>query len=107
MASAVQPAVDLPDGVRDTPTVATPPLQPPGPAAAGDTPEIIAAREAYVEQTRIVKELFANGSHRSIAKSVREEVLGDKDTRFKGDDDDAYMLGDLLWLLSRDPCGRT
>ncbi|KAK3275657.1 hypothetical protein CYMTET_16220 [Cymbomonas tetramitiformis] len=99
LASAVQPAVDLPDGVRDTPTVATPPLQPPGPAVAGDTPEIVAAREAYVEQTRIVKELFANGSHRSIAKSVREEVLGDKDTRFKGDDDDAYLLGDLLEAL--------
>ncbi|KAK3275658.1 hypothetical protein CYMTET_16221 [Cymbomonas tetramitiformis] len=99
LASAVQPAVDLPDGVRDTPTVATPPLQPPGQAVADDTPEIIAAREAYVEQTRIVKELFANGSHRSIAKSVREEVLGDKDTRFKGDDDDAYLLGDLLEAL--------
>jgi len=95
----VQPAVDLPDGVRDTPTVATPPLQPLGPVAAGDTSEMVAAREAYVEQTRIVKELFANGSHRSIAKSVREEVLGDKDTRFKGDDDDAFLLGDLLEAL--------
>ena len=99
LASAVQPAVDLPDGVRDTPTVATPPIQPPGPAAANDTPEVVAAREAYVEQNRIVKELFANNSHRSIAKSVREEVLGDKDTRFKGDDEDAYLLGDLLEAL--------
>ncbi|KAK3261404.1 hypothetical protein CYMTET_29690 [Cymbomonas tetramitiformis] len=92
-------AVDLPDGVRDTPTVATPPLQPPGPAAAGDTPETIAARDAFVEQTRIVQELFANGGHRSVAKSVREEVLGDKDARFKGDDDDAFLLGDLLEAL--------
>ncbi|KAK3270018.1 hypothetical protein CYMTET_21563 [Cymbomonas tetramitiformis] len=99
LASAVQPVVDLPDGVRDTPTVATPPLQPPGPAAEGDTPETIAARDAFVEQARIVKELFANGGHRSIAKSVREEVLGDKDARFKGDDDDAFLLGDLLEAL--------
>ncbi|KAK3251967.1 hypothetical protein CYMTET_38721 [Cymbomonas tetramitiformis] len=60
LASAVQPAVDLPDGVRDTPTVATPPLQPPGPAAQGDTPEVVAARDAFTEQTRLVKELFAS-----------------------------------------------
>ncbi|KAK3269143.1 hypothetical protein CYMTET_22408 [Cymbomonas tetramitiformis] len=99
LASAIQPAVDLPDGVRDTPTISTPPLQPPGPAAAGDTPEVVAARESFVEQTRLVKELFASGGHRSIAKSVREEVLGDNDTRFKGDDDDAYLLGHLLEAL--------
>ncbi|KAK3246992.1 hypothetical protein CYMTET_43497 [Cymbomonas tetramitiformis] len=93
LTSAIQPAVDLPDGVRDTPTISTPPLQPPGPAAAGDTPKVVAARDSFMEQTRLVRELFATGG------SVREEVLGDKDTRFKGDDDNAYLLGDLLEAL--------
>ncbi|KAK3250200.1 hypothetical protein CYMTET_40405 [Cymbomonas tetramitiformis] len=99
LASAVQPAVDLPDGVRDTPTVSTPPLQPPGPAVQGDPPDVVAARDAFTEQTRLVKELFTSGGHRSIAKSVREEVLGDKDKRFEGDDEDAHLLGDLLEAL--------
>ncbi|KAK3233979.1 hypothetical protein CYMTET_55758 [Cymbomonas tetramitiformis] len=64
-----------PDEVRDTPTLSTPPLQPPGPAAAGDTPEVVAARDSFVEQARLVKELFAG------AYGYLRGTHGDRDGR--------------------------
>ncbi|KAK3273177.1 hypothetical protein CYMTET_18569 [Cymbomonas tetramitiformis] len=94
--SDIDASLRLIDGVRNTPTAATPFVPTPNPASNVD--EDVAVRRYLQEQSKLVDEIYKARLHRAWAKSIREDILGDKKHHFRGTDD-AGLLSDLVVQL--------
>ncbi|KAK3253061.1 hypothetical protein CYMTET_37671 [Cymbomonas tetramitiformis] len=94
--SDIDASLRLIDGVRNTPTAATPSVPTPNPASNEDAD--VAVRRYLQEQSKLVDEIYKARLHRARAKSIREDILGDKKHHFRGTDD-AGLLSDLVVQL--------
>ncbi|KAK3277307.1 hypothetical protein CYMTET_14680 [Cymbomonas tetramitiformis] len=94
--SDIDASLRLIDGVRNSPTVRTPTVPAPDPASNGDAD--VAIRRYLQEQARLTDEIYKARLHRAWAKSIREDVLGDKKHHFRGTDD-VGLLSDLVVQL--------
>ncbi|KAK3249461.1 hypothetical protein CYMTET_41118 [Cymbomonas tetramitiformis] len=94
--SDIDASLRLIDGVRNSPTVRTPTVPTPNPASNEDAD--VAIRRYLQEQAKLTDEIYKARLHRAWAKSVREDVLGDKKHHFRGTDD-AGLLSDLVVQL--------
>ncbi|KAK3246250.1 hypothetical protein CYMTET_44208 [Cymbomonas tetramitiformis] len=91
-------------GVRDTfdfddisdPTVRTPTVPTPNPASNEDAD--VAIMRYLQEQGKLIDDIYKTRLHRAWAKSIREDVLGDKKHHFRGTDD-VGLLSDLVVQL--------
>ncbi|KAK3273427.1 hypothetical protein CYMTET_18334 [Cymbomonas tetramitiformis] len=94
--SDIDASLRLIDGVRNSPTVRTPTVPTPNPASNEDAD--VAIRRYMQEQAKLTDEIYKARLHRAWAKSIREDVLGDKKHHFRGTDD-AGLLSDLVVQL--------
>ncbi|KAK3289196.1 hypothetical protein CYMTET_3357 [Cymbomonas tetramitiformis] len=94
--SDIDASLRLIDGVRNTPTAATPSVPTPNPASNEDAD--VAVRRYLQEQSKLADEIYKARLHRAWAKSIREDILGDKKHHFRGTDD-AGLLSDLVVQL--------
>ncbi|KAK3242871.1 hypothetical protein CYMTET_47447 [Cymbomonas tetramitiformis] len=91
--SDIDASLRLIDGVRNTPTAATPSVPTPNPASNEDAD--VAVRRYLQEQSKLVDEIYKARLHRAWAKSIREDILGDKKHHFRGTDDAGLLLVQL------------
>ncbi|KAK3237775.1 hypothetical protein CYMTET_52176 [Cymbomonas tetramitiformis] len=94
--SDIDASLRLIDGVRNSPTVRTPTVPTPNPASNEDAD--VAIRRYLQEQGNLTDDIYKTRLHRAWAKSIREDVLGDKKHHFRGTDD-AGLLSDLVVQL--------
>ncbi|KAK3240928.1 hypothetical protein CYMTET_49263 [Cymbomonas tetramitiformis] len=94
--SDIDASLRLLDEVRNTPTAATPVVPTPNPASNVDAD--VAVRRYLQEQSKLVDEIYKARLHRAWAKSIREDILGDKKHHFRGTDDSG-LLSDLVVQL--------
>ncbi|KAK3262686.1 hypothetical protein CYMTET_28470 [Cymbomonas tetramitiformis] len=93
--SDIDASLRLIDGLRNTPTAATPSVPTPNPASNEDADVAVIIRRYRQEQSKLVDEIYKTRLHRAWAKSIREDILGDKKHHFRGTDD-AGLLSDLV-----------
>ncbi|KAK3250660.1 hypothetical protein CYMTET_39979 [Cymbomonas tetramitiformis] len=74
--SDIDASLRLTDAVRNTPTVKTPTFAYPAPTSNEDAD--VATRKYLQEQSKLVDEIYKQRLHRSWAKGIREDILGDK-----------------------------
>ncbi|KAK3256404.1 hypothetical protein CYMTET_34460 [Cymbomonas tetramitiformis] len=73
--SDIDASLRLIDGVRNTPTAATPSVPTPNPASNEDAD--VAVRRYLQEQSKLADEIYKARLHRAWAKSIREDILGE------------------------------
>jgi len=94
--SDIDASLRLNDTVRNTPTVRTPAYE--FPAATSNEDADVATRKYLQEQSKLVDEIYKQRLHRTWAKGIREDILGDKRHYFSGTTD-ASLLSDLVVQL--------
>ncbi|KAK3279223.1 hypothetical protein CYMTET_12882 [Cymbomonas tetramitiformis] len=94
--SDIDASLRLTDAVRNTPTVKTPNFAYPAPTSNEDAD--VATRKYLQEQSKLVDEIYKQRLHRSWAKGIREDILGDKKHYFSGTTD-ANLLSDMVVQL--------
>ncbi|KAK3240439.1 hypothetical protein CYMTET_49717 [Cymbomonas tetramitiformis] len=94
--SDIDASLRLTDAVRNTPTVKTPTFAYPAPTSNEDAD--VATRKYLQEQSKLVDEIYKQRLHRSWAKGIREDILGDKRHYFSGTTD-ANLLSDMVVQL--------
>ncbi|KAK3245606.1 hypothetical protein CYMTET_44830 [Cymbomonas tetramitiformis] len=94
--SDIDASLRLTDAVRNTPTARSPAVTNPDPTSNTDAD--VATREYLQEQSKLVDEVYKGRLHRTWAKGIREDILGDKKYYFSGTTD-AGLLSDVVVQL--------
>ncbi|KAK3266715.1 hypothetical protein CYMTET_24682, partial [Cymbomonas tetramitiformis] len=94
--SDIDASLRLTDAVRNTPTARSPAVTNPDPASNTDAD--VATRKYLQEQSKLVDEIYKGQLHRTWAKGIREDILGDKKRYFSGTAD-ADLLSDVVVRL--------
>ncbi|KAK3276196.1 hypothetical protein CYMTET_15713 [Cymbomonas tetramitiformis] len=94
--SDIDVSLRLTDHVRNTPTARSPAVVNPDPASNTDAD--VATRRYLQEQSKLVDEVYKGRLHRTWAKGIREDILGDKKHYFSGTTD-AGLLSDVVVQL--------
>ncbi|KAK3287357.1 hypothetical protein CYMTET_5128 [Cymbomonas tetramitiformis] len=94
--SDIDASLRLTDHVRNTPTARSPAVANPDPASNTDAD--VATRRYLQEQSKLVDEVYKGRLHRTWAKGIREDILGDKKHYFSGTTD-AGLLSDVVVQL--------
>ncbi|KAK3284528.1 hypothetical protein CYMTET_7824 [Cymbomonas tetramitiformis] len=94
--SDIDASLRLADAVRNTPTARSPAVTNPDPASNTDAD--VATRKYLQEQSKLVDEVYKGRLHRTWAKGIREDILGDKKHYFSGTTD-ASLLSDVMVQL--------
>ncbi|KAK3251013.1 hypothetical protein CYMTET_39643 [Cymbomonas tetramitiformis] len=95
--SDIDASLRLTDAVRSTPTARSSPAVT-NPDPASNTDADVATRKYLQEQSKLVDEVYKGRLHRTWAKGIREDILGDKKHYFSGTTD-AGLLSDVLVQL--------
>ncbi|KAK3240895.1 hypothetical protein CYMTET_49299 [Cymbomonas tetramitiformis] len=94
--SDIDASLRLTDAVRNTPTARSPAVANPDPTSNTDAD--VATRKYLQEQSKLVDEVYKGRLHRTWAKGIREDILGDKKHYFSGTSD-AGLLSDVVVRL--------
>ncbi|KAK3261371.1 hypothetical protein CYMTET_29719 [Cymbomonas tetramitiformis] len=94
--SDIDASLRLTDAVRNTPTARSPAVTNPDPTSNTDAD--VATRKYLQEQSKLVDEVYKGRLHRTWAKGIREDILGDKKHYFSGTTD-AGLLSDVVVQL--------
>ncbi|KAK3233880.1 hypothetical protein CYMTET_55855 [Cymbomonas tetramitiformis] len=94
--SDIDASLRLTDAVRNTPTARSPAVTNPDPNSNTDAD--VATRKYLQEQSKLVDEVYKGRLHRTWAKGIREDILGDKKHYFSGTTD-AGLLSDVVVQL--------
>ncbi|KAK3275032.1 hypothetical protein CYMTET_16820 [Cymbomonas tetramitiformis] len=94
-----QEAIRLQDAVRNSSTPHTPPVLPPPDPAPDDDDTVLAARQHYQDQIKLVNDVRKESMHRTWGKALRMFVLGDKNKRVEAVPKDINKLGKLVVAL--------
>ncbi|KAK3264337.1 hypothetical protein CYMTET_26917 [Cymbomonas tetramitiformis] len=94
--SDIDASLRLTDAVRNTPTAKSPAITNPDPTSNTDAD--VATRKYLQEQSKLVDEVYKGRLHRTWAKGIREDILGDKKHYFSGTSD-AGLLSDVVVQL--------
>ncbi|KAK3241313.1 hypothetical protein CYMTET_48906 [Cymbomonas tetramitiformis] len=96
--SDIDASLRLTDAVRDTPTARSPAVTNPDPTSNTDAD--VATRKYLQEQSKLVDEVYKGRLHRTWAKGIREDILGDKKHYFSGTTD-AGLLSDVALVVGK------